>query len=304
MSSQSNSNTLSGDNLIQISQEKTDALLELVNEKITCDSFDKENNKLIEQMVESLGDKRGMVRLTLVEAFGQIGEPAIPFLVHALTNHSNVVVRRASAKALAQISDPRVVPNLIHALLNDEDNVVRSSSAGALARTGKPAVNALFKILASPDISGSIKGQATWALSFIGAEAKDELYNAISSELPEIRCAVVGAIYDIVQEASDERGFEILMSSLTDSSDIVRSESAATIGKLKYKPAIPTLLELLQHQKEETRKAAALALMKIGDRFAIEPLQSALDKEQITSVQSIIKLAISQIQKQSEEDDW
>ncbi|MEO0686843.1 MAG: HEAT repeat domain-containing protein [Cyanobacteria bacterium J06649_11] len=89
-----------------------------------------------------------------------------------------------------------------------------------------------------------------------------------------------------------------------DSSDIVRSESAATIGKLKYKPAIPTLVELLRHRKEETRKAAALALMKIGDRVAVEPLQSALDREQVPSVQSIIKLAISQVDQQSEKEDW
>lgn len=64
------------------------------------------------------------------------------------------------------------------------------------------------------------------------------------------------------------------------------------------------MVKLLQHQKEETRKAAALALMKIGDRVAVEPLESALDKEQVTSVQSIIKLAISQIAQKSEEEDW
>ncbi|MEM7553196.1 MAG: HEAT repeat domain-containing protein [Cyanobacteria bacterium P01_A01_bin.84] len=300
------SNTLNSQSL---SQEETDVLLQAVNEQITLHTFDTENHRIMKQMVESLGDKRGMVRLGFAEALGEIGEPATPFLIEALANHSNVVVRRAAAKTLTLIGDPNAVPHLVHALLTDEDTVVKGSSVGALARTGEPAVTALLSVLASPDTPESTKGHAAWALSFIGTEAKEYLYPAINSELPEVRCAVVGAIYNIAQEniaqeTPDEKAFEILMNALMDPSEMVRSESASTIGKLKYKPAIPTLVKLLEHPEEETRKAASLALMKISDRIAIVPLQSALDKEQVTAVQSIIKLAISQLERQSEENDW
>ncbi|MEM7725060.1 MAG: HEAT repeat domain-containing protein [Cyanobacteria bacterium P01_A01_bin.45] len=292
-----------------LSQEETDALLQAVNEQITLHTFDTENYKTIKQMVESLGDKRGMVRLGFAEALGEIGEPATPFLIEALANHSNVVVRRAAGKTLTLIGDPDAVPHLVHALLHDQDTVVKGSCVGALARTGEPAVTALLEVLGSPETPESTKGHAAWALSFIGSEAKEYLYPAIDSELPEIRCAVVGAIYNIAQEnmaasTPDEKAFTILMNALSDSSEMVRSESASTIGKLKYKPAIPKLIELLQHQQEETRKAAALALMKISDRAAIEPLKAALERESTTPVQSIIKLAISQLDKQLEEDDW
>jgi bilin biosynthesis protein len=52
---------------------------------------------------------------------------------------------------------------------------------------------------------------------------------------------------------------------------------------------------LLERGDGETRRAAALSLMKVGDRAAIEPLQAALEKESEAAIQGVIKLAISQI---------
>jgi bilin biosynthesis protein len=83
--------------------------------------------------------------------------------------------------------------------------------------------------------------------------------------------------------------------SLTDVDVDVRCEAAAALGNLAYKPAIPNLIELLHHSDGESRRAAALSLMKVGDRSAIEPLQTALAQESEPAVQGVIKLAISQI---------
>jgi bilin biosynthesis protein len=44
--------------------------------------------------------------------------------------------------------------------------------------------------------------------------------------------------------------------------------------------------------------------MKIGDMAALEPLQTALNQETEAPVQAVIKLAISQLERQSEKDDW
>jgi len=52
---------------------------------------------------------------------------------------------------------------------------------------------------------------------------------------------------------------------------------------------------LLDSSDGETRRAAALSLMKVGDRAAIEPLKTALAKESEVAIQGVIKLAISQI---------
>ena len=283
---------------------ETDAMLEMVNQQIALSTFDTTDTELLQQMVENLGDKRGMVRLGFAEALGKVGKPAIPFLVEALGNHPNPVVRRASAKTITLIRDTTTIPNLIQAILTDEDTVVRTSSVGALAKMGEASVPVLLENLASPESPETTKGLMAWALAFIGAEAKEQLYQAFDSDLPEVRSAIVGAIAKVAEEEPEEKAFELLINSLQDSASSVRSEAASALGNVAYQPAIPHLLELLNHELGETRKAAALALMKIGDVTALVSLETALEKESEVAVEQVIKLAISRLSKVEEEDDW
>ena len=290
------------------SHQEADELLARVNQQLAEGTFDDSDLQLIGQMVECLGDTRGLVRLGYAEALGVVGFPAVDILIDALLHHPNVVVRRAAGKTLTLIEDPKAVPPLIEALLQDEDTVVQASAIGALARTGEASVEPLLEVLASPNSSESNKGHAAWALAFIGAKAKDRLYSAYQSDSPEVRAAVVGAIAKVVEEnRNDTQALNILVESLNDTAANVRSEAAAVLGNLEYQPAIPTLTKLLEHPKAETRKSAALSLMKIGDRDSIAPLQTALANETESGVKQAISLAISLLQKQTEyteEDDW
>lgn len=295
-----NSENPSINNPQRLSEAETQTLLQTVNEQLATEAFDSNNHLLLAQMVESLGDSRGMVRLGFAEALGKVGQPAVPFLLKALANHLNPIVRRAAGKTLTLIADPSAVPNLIDALLHDEDTVVKGSCVGALAQTGKAAVSPLLEILASPEHPENIKGHAAWALAFIGAEAKETFYKEISSDSPEVRVAVVGAIAKVAQDAPEEKAFNLLMSALADSNEIVRTEAAAVLGNLSYQPAVPHLVELLDHTDTESRKAAALALMKIGDRSAIDSLQLALTQESDVAVRRVLELAISQVEQHSE----
>ncbi|AFZ00070.1 HEAT repeat domain-containing protein [Calothrix sp. PCC 6303] len=297
MSNTSNAPVESEQASLQLAIAQTDALLKEVNEQMTLGTFDSENKEVLARLVESLGDTRGLVRLRCAETLGEIGKPATPFLLEALANHPNVVVRRAAAKTLTLIADPVTVPNLLHAFLNDEDTVVRGSSVGAMARIGEPSVTSLLEILADSNLPESTKGHAAWALAFIGAEAKEYLYKALDSDSVDVRCAVIGAIAKVAQEEPKADLFEILIKALTDSNVDVRCEAAAVLGNLAYQPAMPNLIELLDYQDGDSRKSAALALMKMSDRAALEPLNNALVKETETGVQNVIKLAISQIEK-------
>lgn len=283
-------------NRLELDTQATDALLETIEEQIAQNTFDCGDREILQRMVESLGDSRGMVRLGFAEALGKIGKPATPFLIEALKHHSNPVVRRASAKTLTLIADPSALPTLIHALLNDEDTVVKGSSVGALARMGETAVPALLEILASPEHPESTKGHAAWALAFIGTEAKEYVYEAINSDSAEIRAAVVGAIAKIAQENPEEKAFNLLVNSLSDRDENVRCEAASALGQMTYREAIPNLIELLQHSEKESRKAAALALMKIGDRAALDPLQTRLTQESEATVKQVIQLAVNRLQ--------
>lgn len=282
---------------------ETDALLQTVREQLSLNTFDTNDLQVIKQMIECLGDSRGMTRLGFADSLGKVGKPAVPPLLEALAHHPNVVVRRAAAKTLTLIADPEAVPHLIHALLNDEDTVVKGSSVGALAKTGESAVPALLKILADPEQPESTKGHAAWALAFIGVEAKEFLYREISSESPVVRAAVVGAIAKVAQDSPEEKAFNTLVNALNDNDENVRSEAAAVLGNLTYQPAIPKLIELLDHSNGETRKSAALALMKIATEetapkdSVLAALQTASNQESETMVQRAMELAISQIKK-------
>lgn len=299
------SNIFDNQPTLQLSHNETDELLAKVNQQIAQGTFEHQDQELIQQMVECLGDTRGLTRLAYAEALGKVGKSAVEPLIDALLNHSNVVVRRAAGKTLTLIAEPQAVPHLIYALLNDEDTVVQSSSVGALARIGEPSVTPLLEILASPDSSESHKGHAAWALAFIGAKAKDKLYAAYDSDSPEVRAAVVGAIAKVAEEENrDTQALNLLLESLQDTSANVRSEAAAVLGNLKYQLTIPILTELLNHAEGETRKSAALSLMKISDRRSLEPLQAALAQETDAGIKKAINLAISMLEKQSEADDW
>lgn len=290
------------DSILRV-QAENDALVQRVNEQISLEIFDATDETVLKQLVEGLGDPRGLVRLRFAETLGEIGEAATPFLIEALKNHSNVVVRRAAAKTLTIIADPRAVPDLLQAFLNDEDTVVRSSAAGALARTGEASVPALLDILASDEHPQDIKGHAAWALAFIGSEAADYLYKALNAASLDVRCAVIGALGHVAQEQSDEKSCNLLVSALTDPEALIRTEAAAALGQVNYPPSVPHLILALHDSDLDVRKAAINSLGKIGDRAANEPLQALLNDEQEV-VRVLAKLAIAQIERQSQEDDW
>ncbi|MDY6785995.1 MAG: HEAT repeat domain-containing protein [Cyanobacteriota bacterium] len=299
----SDSSTSADDAVLLQVQEENDALIERASDEITLDTFDSTDGQVLKQLVEGLGDPRGLVRLRFAETLGDIGEPATPFLVEALENHSNVVVRRAAAKTLTLIGDESAVPNLLQAFLTDEDTVVRSSSAGALARTGEAAAPALLEILGDGSRPEDIKGHAAWALAFIGSEAADYLYEALTSASLDVRCAVIGALGHVAQEQRDEKSCNLLVSALDDSEALIRTEAAAALGQVNYPPAVPRLIGAMEDGDLDVRKAAINSLGRMGDRAALEALEAALQDEE-NVVRVLAKLAIAQIERQSEEDDW
>lgn len=304
INSNSNSVTQSSENRLTLSPKQIDRLLQKVNNDLDGNTFDCSDEKLIQQMVECLGDSRGLVRLGFAEALGVVGKPAVPFLIEALANHPNVVVQRASAKTLTLIADPQSIPVLLDSFIHDRDQVVRNSCIGALAVMGEAVVPSLLAILADSDREEATKGHAAWALAFIGVKGKEQLYEAFNSDSADLRSAIVGAISKIVAEEPEVRAFNLLIDSLEDSAANVRSEAAAALGNLAYKPAIEPLVTLLNNQEIESRKSAALALMKIGDSSTITVLQAALTTETEPSVKQVIQLAISQLEKQLATDDW
>ncbi|MEO0854232.1 MAG: HEAT repeat domain-containing protein, partial [Cyanobacteria bacterium J06648_11] len=201
-------------------------------------------------------------------------------------------------------ADPEAVPDLIQSLITDDDTVVKGSAAGALAATGEPAIAALLSILGDPERPQDIKGHASWALSFMGDAAAEPLYVAATSKSADVRCAAIAAISGIAKANDDPKALELLLAALDDKVDAVRTEAASALGTLGDNAAVDRLLVSLTDAAADVRKSAALSLMKLGDDRAIEALQAARDRETDAALQPIFQLAITQLERQQDEDDW
>jgi bilin biosynthesis protein len=170
---------------------------------------------------------------------------------------------------------------------------------------GAAAVPLLIDILKAPDTPETTCGHAAWALAFIGVEAEPFLYQEFKSDLPRVRAAVVGAIAKVAQEHPEiQTAIELPLQALDDEDAIVRNEAISALANLDRVSALPQILQLLEHEDPETRKSVALATMKLGSGADIERLQAAMTKETEPGLQSVFKLAISQLERKTAGDDW
>lgn len=147
--------------------------------------------------------------------------------------------REAAARALIAAGPEAAVPSLVRALTDPGDEV-RWAASAALARIGEAAVPALIAALADP--SPEIRGIAAFALGAIGpaaAPAVPTLRRALKREL----CADLWEYQKFLRDRDIDQVVETL----------------AAIGI----PAVPVLLEALQHEDHLVRMYAARALGQV-----------------------------------------
>ena len=254
------------------------------------------DSALIQRMVAGLGDQRGALRLTFAKSLGAVGQAAIPSLCSAMKNHKSVTVRRAAAKTLNLIGDPKALPDLIEAFLNDSDPVVQGSSAGAMATIGPEAVDSLLNILVNPNCTPFQVGLVNLGLAFIGAKAPEALREAARSNHSEIRVAAISALGDQIQSLGDEEAKTLVVEALEDPCSEVRAEASTLLGKL-HDPdgATPLLTPKLTDEVGQVRKNAALSLMKLQAKEAIESIRNAANLEKDPNVKIVFNLSINQL---------
>ncbi len=306
-------------------QARVDQLIDYINGKIELLTFDDPAPFLLRQMVQCFVDPRRATRLNLVESFSQIGEPATPFLLEGVANHSESVVRRACCNALTNIGDPASVSVLVNSLLTDPDIGVKSAAAAALAKVGAPAFDALREMLASETASESCKGHAAWAMAAMSSEVSERLYCTMNDPSAAVRTAVIGAITQFIQTQTAQqaepgslglpqpqsdplqvaavkttrpetlqRALTMLTEALNDQSSEVRIEAAANLARLGCQKAYQPLIACLKDPTASVRKAAALALAKLGNPEAIEAI-ALLRRDVEESVQRTAAVAIDQL---------
>ena len=282
---------------ISLTEEEASNLAEKIKSQLQMGIIPSKDSYSIELIIAGLGDRRGLIRRTFVEALGKIGNQAVPGLRDALLNHPDVTVRRASAKALKLTGDPSALPDLLQAVINDEDPVVQGSAIGAMAIYGEDAVKHLLKVLADPNNTALQCGLATWALSFIGAEAPNALRAAAQSTNVAIKAAAISALGDQIQALGDEIAKDLVVNALDDPAIEIRAAATSVLGKLNDPIwAQPHLINKLRDKDSCIRKNAALSLMKLNSKDSISELKKTFRVEKDKEVINILKLAISNLE--------
>jgi hypothetical protein len=201
------------------------------------------------------GDPSEEVRFRAAAGLGACKDPgALPALAALLADGSPIVRKRAliSLSQAPTIGDAAVLGRLAEWLKGGKDpldNVLRTFAADALARGGEAAVPALLDLL-QQNSPGVWPGARPYAIRALGKTG-----------------------------TTNSKAEEILVGFLQASKPDKRAEHRLTVieaaGLLRLKKAVPMLIQQLEDRvrdNEPLRGNTVVALGRIGDPIAMEPL--------------------------------
>lgn len=214
-----------------------------------------DDDRATAHLVVRLKDPDVDVRTEAVRGLGRRGSvAAIPHLISALDDEEPAV-SRAAVEAFSQIGAP-AIQGLISRLLT-VDGTIREEVVFALAGIGPAAVDAL--IAAADTGTPQLRCGALRALSLVGGEAAGRrLVAALTDPSPEVRAEAARGTRVVGRDAVDE-----LVRRLADPELEMTEPIVAALGDLR-EAAIPEVVRLFESHDEEVRELAAEVLARMG----------------------------------------
>ena len=175
-----------------------------------------------------------------------------------LLEHKEPQVQYEAAEALGNLGDEKAVGPLITALKRDEFSGVRWKAAEALSKLGNPAVGPLIAALQYPD--DDVRWKAAIALGEIGnPDAIDPLIALLADDDRFVRSRAAHALSMIGEIAVGH-----LIHALKSGNPATRRGAALALGKIKNASAVEPLILALADEQAMVRAEAAAALASIG----------------------------------------
>lgn len=179
------------------------------------------------------------------------------------------------------------IDNLIHLLVeyNWKDSRNHPEVAAQLAQIGEPAVPALIEVLRlrrGMFEETAIEHTVSQILVRMGVGVIDQLLSKLNDDNGQVR---TGIIYTLHQFATANPGVvdrlkEWFLAGLKDPDPGVRYEAVVFLGAFKIEAAFDGLVRALYDRQDYSiARAAARALVLLGDKKAIIPLCQALEYE-------------------------
>ena len=251
-----------------------------------------ENPRSVTQLISALLDGDIRMRQSAAEALETIDPnwpqseaavQALPTVLKALKGHDGDVRRRAAQVLgkLGRMSDPRWVKPLISALM-DNDRSVRQSAVKTLeaidpdwaqSETASRVVSTLVAALKDNKLR---HGAGAALLEISAPQSVELLISALTANDGGARCAAAG----LLGKMGNPRAVEPLIATLMDDASETIPAAVEALeaidpdwaGSDSASRAVPNLLAALKGPDSVVRRAAALALGRIKDPRAFEPL--------------------------------
>jgi HEAT repeat protein len=244
----------------------------------------------VDALLLALDDEDVNVRFHAIEALGKLSPAAAVERLAAIAESHDFFLAFPALDALSRINDPAVASRLVPLL---QDEMVGGQAAEALGQIGDeeaipPLAAALDRPQGSPSsIVDALTGiHRRYADMFSGGAAhiEDQVRAAISprgaQRLIEAATRASGAslrqfvtVLGWLRGAAVERALAHMVGTPGAQGELL--EAIVRFGA----PMVDRLIEQLGSEEIETRRAAAIALGRIGDRRAVEPLVARLDED-------------------------
>jgi HEAT repeat protein len=247
------------------------------------------SEKTIGAIIEALKDGNRYVRREAASVLGDIGsEKAVTPLIQALKD-SDTSTRKSAAHALGLIGSEKAVEPLIEAL-NDKSNLTREFAAWALGRIGSSkAIEPLIEALNAKN-HFTVRYRAAQALGRIGSnKAVEPLMEALKEKkYYQVRDFAAQAL----ERIGSKKATGTLIESLNSNSLVIRRYAIYTLGNISVTEYADNFKSILDNEQEKTvlRMTAAAALLKTGEKKALQYLKRQLETAPYDSLIEMTKI--------------
>jgi HEAT repeat protein len=241
-------------------------------------------------LITALKNPNWRLKVHAHQALIKVGQPAIPALTTAL-NASDSYTKSMAIDALCRINAKDAEP-MIQQKLNDPDKLVKVSAAVALCAIGKTDfADIIVDGLKDPNVD--VRRIAAKAMAeIVNDPPADKMIALIKDPDPDVRNYATIALGKIKSEGA----VSMLVKEMRDDKDAQVRSSAGNALEAIGAPSVEPLISLLKSTNDmELIIRVAQILGNIGDKRAVEPMESAYKREKRDMVKNEIAKALNKI---------
>ena len=251
---------------------------------------DQTDRRAIPALIQALNDDDINVRYNAIEGLGKLQAQEATLALVDIVKSGDFFLAFPALDALKHIGDPSVIPHIVALLQNDE--LLRDPIIELLGQLGdETVVTPLANLLNEVEAPTSLIAQAITALY----DCYQELYNE-GEKITQLTCQSItdSGVHNLIAALNQAQEQELralalllgwlegpaveqaltqLLGKPTAQKEVVKAlvRYGTRVGKL--------LLEQLEAPEQATRRAAILALGRLGDRHAVPKLIDILSEE-------------------------